>query len=67
MLNFNDGMSINTDGELRTIKKSDGLYIVGKGMCIPVNDYDEANEIINDMKSESQLGVDTDYPHETQD
>ena len=47
-MKFNDGMTFNTDGQLRIVEKSDGLYVVGKGMLIPVNDEEEANKIIED-------------------
>jgi hypothetical protein len=49
-LRFNDGMSFNTDGELRIVRKSDGLYVVGRGMLCPVADRAEALELIADMK-----------------
>lgn len=49
-LKFSDGMIIKTDGELRMIRKSDGLYVVGRGMCIPVDSPEEAQAIIKDMK-----------------
>jgi hypothetical protein len=49
-LKFSDGMSFNTEGPLRVITKSDGLYVVGNGMLIPVNDAKEANELIAKMK-----------------
>lgn len=50
MLRFNDGMTINTNGPLRVIRKKDGYYVVGEGMCIPVADRKEGEEIINEMK-----------------
>lgn len=49
-LNFNDGMTISTDGVLRVIKKRDGYYVVGEGMCFPVDDRLEGNEIIKEIK-----------------
>ena len=50
MLRFNDGVEIRTDGELRTTRKSDGLYVVGNGMCIPVDDEAEAQKLIKELK-----------------
>ena len=50
MLKFNDGMTIETEGKLRIIRKSDGLYVVGKGMLIPINDYEEGKEIIKELE-----------------
>ena len=49
MLRFNDGVSIDTSGELRVLRLSDGLYVVGRGMCIPVNNSEEAVETIRQM------------------
>ena len=50
-MKFNDGMKFNLKGELRIQKRSDGLYVVGRGMLIPVNSYSEALELINDLQS----------------
>ena len=49
-LNFSDGMKFETSGELRKERRSDGWYVVGKGMLIPVNSDTEANELIKRMK-----------------
>lgn len=49
-LRFSDGMSFDTSGELRVVRKHDGLYVVGKGMLIPVDSYEEAREIIKEEK-----------------
>ena len=50
MLRFNDGVNIDTSGELRVLKLSDGLYVVGEGMLIPVSSYEEAQSIIKGFK-----------------
>lgn len=50
MLKFNDGVNIDTSGPLRKLRLSDGLYVVGNGMCIPVNSEEEANNFINPKK-----------------
>ena len=50
MLKFSDGMSFDTSGKLRVERRSDGLYVVGNGMLIPVNSIKEANEIIDKDK-----------------
>ena len=52
MLNFSDGMKINTDGEYRITRKSDGLYVVGHGMCIWIEDHEEGRELIAELKRE---------------
>jgi hypothetical protein len=49
-LQFSDGMLIKTDGPLRVIQKRDGFYVVGNGVCIPVNDFAEGEKIIVNLK-----------------
>ena len=48
MLSFNDGVNIDTDGELRPLRERDGWYVVGQGYCIPVGSLEEAKQIIED-------------------
>ena len=50
MLRFNDGVNIDTSGELRTLKLSDGYYVVGKGLCIPVASNEDACQLIKKLK-----------------
>ena len=52
MLRFNDGVSIDTSGELRMMRLRDGLYVVGQGMCIPVSDRQEGRDLIEEMKND---------------
>lgn len=52
MLEFNDSIKINTKGPLRSIHLSDGWYVTGKGILVPVKDREEANTIIAEMKDE---------------
>ena len=54
MLRFDDGVNIDTSGDLRILRLCDGYYVVGEGMCIPVADRDEAREVIEEMKSDSK-------------
>jgi hypothetical protein len=49
ILRFSDGMTIKTDGKLRVILKSDGYYVVGQGMSIPVRSRKEGEEAIADI------------------
>ena len=49
-LQFSDGMKFNTEGKLHVEERSDGFYVVGNGMLIPVNSEDEGNEIINKLR-----------------
>lgn len=47
MLHFNDGISIDTSGKLRILKLYDGYYIVGEGMLLPMDSYEECQEYIH--------------------
>jgi len=49
-LKFSDGMEFDTSGEYRTVTKSDGLYVVGHGMLIPVKDEEEGKKFIDDKR-----------------
>jgi hypothetical protein len=49
-LRFSDGMEFDTSGELRKEHRSDGWYVVGNGMLIPVRDETEADEYIKKGK-----------------
>ncbi len=49
-MKFSDGMEIDTSGPLRVVKKSDGYYVVGEGMLIPVADRAEGEAEIREMK-----------------
>jgi hypothetical protein len=50
MLRFSDGMTFDTSGPQRLEHRSDGWYVVGSGMLIPVRDQEEGNSIINKSK-----------------
>jgi hypothetical protein len=51
MLRFSDGEEFDTSGEPRIIRRSDGLYVCGGNMLIPVRDVDEALLIIEKLES----------------
>ena len=57
MIRFNDGVNVDTSGELRKLQLSDGLYVIGKGIMLPVDSDEEANEII--LLAKSEFGVET--------
>lgn len=46
-LRFSDGMTFDTAGPLRVVEKSDGLYVVGGGMLLPVRDRAEARDVLD--------------------
>ena len=50
MLKFNDGMSFDTSGELRVEHRSDGYYVVGKGLLMAVDSYEEGKRYIDKQK-----------------
>lgn len=49
-LKFSDGMEFDTSGPLRKEMRSDGLYVVGNGMLIPVRDNGEAEKFLKRFK-----------------
>jgi len=49
-LMFSDFLTVDTSGELRLIRLSDGWYITGEGLLYPVDNPIEGNEILEDMK-----------------
>jgi len=49
-LKFSDGITIDTSGPYRAISMKDGMYVVGCGCCIPVENGKEAIEIIKLLK-----------------
>ncbi len=50
-ITFTDGITVDTDGPLRTLRLRDGLYVIGAGMLIPVKDQEEADETIEETKN----------------
>ena len=49
MLRFSDGEDFDTTGELRLECRSDGWYVVGQGMLMPVDSRKEGEELIQEM------------------
>ena len=49
-LKFSDGITIDTSGPYRVISMKDGMYVVGQGCCISVENGKEAFEIIKLFK-----------------
>jgi hypothetical protein len=50
-LRFTDGVTIDTAGPLRQLRLQDGLYVVGRGMLIPVKDEVEAKATIEELSA----------------
>jgi hypothetical protein len=47
ILRFDDGIEIETSGELRLLELYDGWYVVGEGRLIPVKDEEEGVKTID--------------------
>ena len=45
-MKFTDGMEIDTSGEYRVIRKSDGLYVVGHGFLCAIDNQEEGDAMI---------------------
>jgi len=50
ILKFSDGEEFDTFGELRLEHRSDGWYVLGRGMLIPVRDEEEGKQRINQLE-----------------
>jgi hypothetical protein len=49
-MKFSDGMEFDTtSSSYRVVRKTDGYYVVGRGMLIPVEDTDEAYRTIDEL------------------
>lgn len=57
MLRFSDGKSFDLSGPLRKRLDSDGWYVIGEGMMIPVADEKEADRTIADMKPQKEKSL----------
>lgn len=53
-IHFNDNLTINTSGEYRVLKLRDGLYVVGHGVLIPVEDLGEATDLIEELQADDK-------------
>ncbi len=54
MLRFSDGVNIDTSGELCLLCLKDGWYVVGQGMCIPVDTKEEGLKEIAAMNTKDK-------------
>ena len=50
ILRFSDGEEFDTSGPIRKEKRSDGWYVLGGGVLIPVKNREEADEEIERLK-----------------
>lgn len=49
IMRFDDGITVDTCGTLRTMELADGLYVLGHGFLIPVESWEEADETIREL------------------
>jgi hypothetical protein len=50
MSKFKNETTPNINGELRTVEESDGWYVVGEGLYIPISSEDEGIQLIREIK-----------------
>ena len=50
ILRFDDGIEIDTSGELRLLELYDGWYVVGEGKLIPVKDEEEGLKTLESIR-----------------
>jgi len=58
ILKFNDGESFDTSGEPRIIKRYDGLYVLGAGYLIPVENDAEAEQQLRSIREAALYDLD---------
>lgn len=56
-LRFSDGTTVDTSGEYRILRLSDGMYVTGHGFLCPVDSIEEANELIKQLGRNSNRRV----------
>ena len=49
-LRFSDGISFDTSGALRLAIRSDGMYVIGQGLLVPVRDEVEGWQLIENIR-----------------
>mgnify|MGYP001283900713 CR=1 FL=1 len=62
MLRFNDGITIDTSGPLRTMRLSDGWYVVGDGLLMAADDREDAELIVADLTNARQPEIGSQTP-----
>ena len=54
-MKFSDGMEFNTAGQYRLTHRSDGWYVVGEGLLMPVNGPEEGRKVMAEMTELAKL------------
>lgn len=52
---FSDGMEFDMSGQYRLTHRSDGWYVVGRGLLMPVNDPEEGRKVMAEMSELDKL------------
>ena len=52
---FSDGITIDSEGTLRIVRKIDGYYVVGRGLSCPVDSIKEGHEVIAMLESTHEI------------
>lgn len=47
---YHDGKMIDSSGPLRVVHRGDGYYVVGNGLCCPVDSAADGEKVIEDIK-----------------
>ena len=50
-LKFNDGVEIDTSGPYRVLQLEDGFYVVGNGICWPMEDLASAQTLARRLQA----------------
>lgn len=50
-LRFNDGVVLETEGQLRKVELADGWYVLGGGMSLPCEDEAQASRILDYLET----------------
>ena len=53
-LRFTDGVTLHTEGPLRTVCLRDGWYVLGQGMSIPCRDQADAESTLAALRQPKQ-------------
>ncbi len=54
-MKFSDGMEFDTSGQYRLTHRSDGWYVVGNGLLLPVNTPEDGQKVIVEMTEIDKL------------
>ena len=54
-IKFSDGVSFNTGGQYRLTRRSDGWYVVGRGLLAPVASPEDGAAFIAEMEALNKL------------